>query len=537
MKRYMFFLLFSAWLLSGSEIKLSRQALPRSNSIRIGDVNITVNRDDSSPSKWTIHARRGAETRKVAVTRGGTDHVWFPDLILEIRNWNIPRNEIWNIMAETIGDYEIRSLTPEEVSAASAVKAEATVRNGKTSVTFSNGHLTFECIPGFNGILSSFRDEASGKELFHANAVNTSIDLKTSQRVGFIELFDSFGKTPEAAMTWSRKGNTLVLSGASMAKNDVILDRTVTLEPDSFAVKIRTAVRPAGKVSRTELTLKHRPEFRMPGQHGTPALNLMLPEKGRLKSVPIETGSAYETKENAYAFSDKDSGILIGIRYENAEQLYVWCDRDYFAAEAFGARKPVNLMPSLTANYFIIHGMARADFIGDNTAAMLPGKMLTGLTGTEIPLEFTYGSAISLTAPVLKLNLCDAAGESIDSKEIRLKKLSAGFSGQIAFPYPVRNIPSGEYVLHLRLLEQGKQLLTGSVPLRLTGKEELEVYRKYLKKINAELSTLRKEFKNSGNKRELMKKFKQQTIFRTSFEEALKSCDTVRMKQLMKQRN
>ena len=41
MKRYMFFLLFSAWLLSGSEIKLSRQALPRSNSIRIGDVNIT----------------------------------------------------------------------------------------------------------------------------------------------------------------------------------------------------------------------------------------------------------------------------------------------------------------------------------------------------------------------------------------------------------------------------------------------------------------------------------------------------------------
>ena len=211
--------------------------------------------------------------------------------------------------------------------------------------------------------------------------------------------------------------------------------------------------------------------------------------------------------------------------------------RDYFAAEAFGARKPLNLMPSLTANYFIIHGMARADFIGDNTAAMLPGKMLTGLTGTEIPLEFTYGSAISLTAPVLKLNLCDAAGESIDSKEIRLKKLSAGFSGQIAFPYPVRNIPSGEYVLHLRLLEQGKQLLTGSVPLRLTGKEELEVYRKYLKKINAELSTLRKEFKNSGNKRELMKKFKQQTIFRTSFEEALKSCDTVRMKQLMKQRN
>lgn len=80
----------------------------------------------------------------------------------------------------------------------------------------------------------------------------------------------------------------------------------------------------------------------------------------------------------------------------------MWCDRDYFAAEAFGARKPVNLMPSLTANYFIIHGMARADFIGDNTAAMLPGKMLTGLTGTEIPLEFTYGSAISLTAPVLK---------------------------------------------------------------------------------------------------------------------------------------
>ena len=49
MKRYMFFLLFSAWLLSGSEIKLSRQALPRSNSIRIGDVNITVDRDDSSP--------------------------------------------------------------------------------------------------------------------------------------------------------------------------------------------------------------------------------------------------------------------------------------------------------------------------------------------------------------------------------------------------------------------------------------------------------------------------------------------------------
>ena len=92
------------------------------------------------------------------------------------------------------------------------------MRNGKTSVTISNGHLTFECIPGFNGILSSFRDEASGKELFHANAVNTSIDLKTSQRVGFIELFDSFGKTPEAAMTWSRKGNTLVLSGASMAK-------------------------------------------------------------------------------------------------------------------------------------------------------------------------------------------------------------------------------------------------------------------------------------------------------------------------------
>lgn len=52
-----------------------------------------------------------------------------------------------------------------------------------------------------------------------------------------------------------------------------------------------------------------------------------------------------------------------------------------------------------------------------------------------------------------------------------------------------------------------------------------------------ELSTLRKEFKNSGNKRELRKKFKRLTVFRTSFEDALKSYGTTRMKQLMKQRN
>ena len=69
MKRYMFFLLFSAWLLSGSEIKLSRQALPRSNSIRIGDVNITVDRDDSSPSKWTIHAQRRRDKKSCRDTR------------------------------------------------------------------------------------------------------------------------------------------------------------------------------------------------------------------------------------------------------------------------------------------------------------------------------------------------------------------------------------------------------------------------------------------------------------------------------------
>ena len=156
----LFFLLTA--VIYAAEVKFPRQQVPRANTIRVDDVVLNIDRASSTSRDWIITAKRGRDVRQAVIKRNGINRLYFPDLVLEIRNWNIPKAESWSILAETIGDYEIRTMKPPEVlSAPSAMRVTEKKVKDRTHYVFSNGWLTLECIPSCNGAIVSFKDDGS----------------------------------------------------------------------------------------------------------------------------------------------------------------------------------------------------------------------------------------------------------------------------------------------------------------------------------------------------------------------------------------
>ena len=75
MKHLFAFLLLLPVMLAAVEVKFPRQQVPRSNTIRIDDVTLNIDRASSSSKDWMVTAKRGNETRQAIIIRNGINRL------------------------------------------------------------------------------------------------------------------------------------------------------------------------------------------------------------------------------------------------------------------------------------------------------------------------------------------------------------------------------------------------------------------------------------------------------------------------------
>lgn len=506
------FSLITTIAVSAAEIKFPRQPVPRSNTIKIGDVTLNIDRASTSKFNWQVTAKRGGDIRQAIINRNGINLICYPDLVLELRNWNIPRGESWNILAETVGDYQIRTLKPSELlPGSSKVKFAQKRVKGRTHHIFRNGLLSMECIPSINGAVVSMYDEITKREFLRNIAKNGDLNLKSFQNIGFVELFDIWGKTPQVAMDWNVKNGLIRMQGKSQMRTNAVLTREMRLRPDSFVFELKSAVKYTGAGTPTLIELKHRPEFNMFKVGSERSFNVLLPDANdRLKYTTPQSGTASETNRSAYAIVDSAAGLLMGVRYQDARLLYLWCDRNYFAAEAMAPKVMISKNPQMSLTYFFIHGMSRADFLGKNVALALPEKPMMVLEGTaaSYPVDCVFGTAVPLKMTAIIMSLIDQNGKVRSTRKTSFTPPATGFATEFTAAVNVKNVPAGKYSLNIRVISFGEEVLNRSLSFRITAKSETEMIKRCLARVNSRIAAARKEFRTTKNKQKVMKEFR-----------------------------
>ena len=336
-------------------------------------------------------------------------------------------------------------------------------------------------------------------------------------------------------MSWECRDGVVRMSGDCGILPGAVLEREMRLSPEGFSFRLKSAVRPVKKGLNTVLMLKHRPEMRMFRTLGAPSVNLMMPENGRLKARALQTGSACETHENAYVVADSAGGVLLGIRYENADNLYFWYDKEYFAPEAMGRKLNIGERPSMTVDYFVVHGMSRADFIGVDTVLALAEKPLTVQENSAYQLDVVCGSAVRLRNPRLKVHFLNEAGKFLAEKEGAFQAPAPGFATAFPVALPCEKLPAGAYRLELCLSSGGEILLTGRTGFRVLSKNDLKRGEERLKEINQAIDTVRTEFRKGGDRQELMKRFRSLIEQRKKLEDAISSGDQTVLDTLLRE--
>ena len=513
----LFFLLTA--VIYAAEVKFPRQQVPRANTIRVNDVVLNIDRASSTSRDWIITAKRGRDVRQAVVKRNGINRLYFPDLVLEIRNWNIPKAESWSILAETIGDYEIRTMNPAEVlSAPSAMRVTEKKVKDRTHYVFSNGWLTLECIPSCNGAIVSFKDELLNREFFRDSMKNRELNLKSFQNLGFVDLFDIWGKTPQAAMDWNVKNGLIRMQGESQIKKHTTFIREMKLHPGTFVFELKSAVRFHGGGNAETIELKHRPEFRMFKNGADRSFQLLKPDANdRLQLVTPKVGTPHSTTRNAYAVVDSAAGLLFGIRYQDHKQLYLWCDSEYFSPEAMGQTKiSIAKNPSMALAYFLIHGMGRADFLGKNIAFALPEKTLMLLEGTadRYKIDCVAGFAIPAKKAAVTMTLKNENGKAVSSCTTSFVPPAPGFATGFPAYVNVKNIPAGKYTLNIKIVGDKKELLDSTASFRITARADVEKVGRYLARVNKAITDSRKAFRTSKNRQQIMKDFRRYIALR-----------------------
>ncbi len=513
MKHLFAFLLLLPVMLAAVEVKFPRQQVPRSNTIRIDDVTLNIDRASSSSKDWMVTAKRGNETRQAIIIRNGINRLYFADLVIELQNWNIPKGESWSILAETVGDYEIRTMKPAElVKSKSAMKVTQKKVRDRTHYVFSNDLLTLECVPARNGAIVSFKDNITNREFFRNGMKDNEINLNSFQNIGFIDLFDFIGKTPQAVMDWNVKNGLIKMQGKSQMKKNTQFLREMKLIPGAFVFESKSAVKFLGGANPNVIELKHRPEFRMFKNGDERSFQILKPDANdRMHLVTPQAGTPHATTRPAYAAVDSAAGLLFGIRYQGAQQLYLWCDTAYFAPEAMGHQVSVETNPYMALSYFIIHGMSRADFLGKNVAIALPEKPMSVLEGTKVPYKVNciIGSAVPLKKAVIVMSLKDRNGKVKSTARTAFVPPATGFATEVTASVNVKDVAAGKYDLNVRILGDNKELLNNSLPFRITAKSETELVKRYLAQINNKIAAARKEFRTTKNRQKVMKEFRQ----------------------------
>ena len=491
-----------AFTACGEELLLKRQSVPRANSFTFGDVVLSIESDAESPSEWTISASEGSEARRVHVTKNGTDYILFPGRVLSVQNWGLAGRDKWNSMAETVGDCEVKAFTPAEVAKKGAFSVRTEKRNGLEHLLFGNGSMSFACIPSLNGMVYSFKDEQLGYEFFLNNAVGGKLDLRSYDKVGFIELFDSVGKTPEAAMSWERNGNVITLKGDSSMKKGCVLTREMKL--DEFSVTFHTALSGGDQ----QVLLKHRPMMAKPQSVG-----IFMPAEGRLAPRNVQPNMSYETRDRSYAMVNRDNAQMLCISYRNASQLYVWMGEDFYNAEAFGTKASSATSPTMTAHYFLVHGMSRVDFIGEDVAIAIP-ETLQVIENEDVTMKFQIGAGVT----VKKMELSAMVGGG--RLAVPVVPPVAGFAESCAVTLPTAKLKPGQYKLELRIDGDGKEMLSGVAELTVVSEATIREQRRKIDAIEKALQALRRKFAETGDA-SLMREFKRLSREKNSLENNL----------------
>ncbi len=486
----------------GEDLLLKRQSVPRANSFTFGNIVLSIENDTESPSEWTINVSEGSEVRRVHVTKNATDYIYFPGKVLAVSNWGLAGRDKWNSMAETVGDCEVKSYTPEEIAKKGTFNVETEKRNGMEHLLFGNGSMSFACIPSLNGILYSFKDEQLGYEFFLNKAIGGKLDLRSYDKVGFIELFDIVGKTPEASMTWEQKDGVITLTGESSMKKGSTLVREMRL--NEFSITLHTAL----SGGNSEVTLKHRPMMVKPQN-----IALFMPVNGRLAPRNVQPNAPYETKDNCYAIVNRDNAQMLCISYKNAGQLYVWMGDVFYNAEAFGTKVSTTTNPTMTANYFLVHGMSRVDFIGDKVTLAIP-ENLRVMEKTDCTIETQVGTGVTLKS----LELVSEIGDNVGRAE--LKPPVAGFATPAKVTLATAGLKPGQYKLKLTLKEGAAVRLTGTAEITVVSEETMRAQHRKVEALDKSLQELRRKFAETGDA-SLMKEFKRISREKNALENSL----------------
>lgn len=518
-----------AFILKGSELRFPKQALPRSNEIVIGDTHISVSRETTVPSGWAINAYNGNETRKLPLVLDGVNRIFFPGVILEMRNWGVSKNESWNMLAETIGNFEVRELTPAEVIKNEKSQIRTEKRRPGETLMLSNGKVYLEVLPASNGIVPCIRSEISGNNIANVGNLNRDMSLKDFTGVGFIELFNSYGNTPMASMNWKFENGVLELHGKSDTGRDLSLHREMTLLDNAFAFRIASSVVGTGKLPQ----MKHRPEIRLPGQFGVNALAMFLPDKGRLYPKNVQGGS-YELDGISYALGDKETGLMLGVYYQNAAETYIYVAEKYMTLEATGLPSQGKPVAPLTVTYFFVHGLSRADFIGNGVLLAVPEKNQVGMTGRNLQIAFTLGNAIPLNSTAVQLEIADEKGLVLASQEQKLPALQPGFASRFDMEANTKELHGGRYVAHVMILDAGNCCLNGSFPIQMLSQDDLQKARDFLTVLDQRIEAIRKENVAPDGRRALMKRFREALLRRKEYTEALDAGNMDRIIELQR---
>ena len=168
---------------------MSRRTLDRANLFKSGDLSFSVSTDEHSPSFWSATVVKQKEERRVPINRSGVTLIFFPDEVLEVRNNRLPGRERWNIMQETIGEFEVIRRRPAEFFKPAPVRMTQEKSKDRSICVFQNGTFTLRLLPSLNGALYSMIDSVTGVEFFYGNP-SGGVGKNAFEKLGFLELIN-----------------------------------------------------------------------------------------------------------------------------------------------------------------------------------------------------------------------------------------------------------------------------------------------------------------------------------------------------------
>lgn len=520
---------------AAEEVVMSRRTLDRSNLFRSGNFSFSVSTDENSPSGWLGKAVKGNMERNVPIDRSGVTLIFFPGEILEVRNNRLPGRENWNMMQETIGEFEIIRRAPADFFKTLPVETAQEKKDGHAVCVFRNGTFALRMLPAFNGAIYSLTDSVSGMEFFYGNPAGAR-GKNAFEKLGFLEMVNQLGRT--AAVEFDPTQEKLPGGGAILNmereipnSGGVRISRSVELAPGLPLVRIHSFFSTSGQV-KNAFCIKHRPEATYVGGADNRAVSIFTEDNGVWKEKMSPSGEVIP-RGTRYAMADRCRGILFGVSYEaqDLQQLYLWNAENYVTLEAWSKKRTLEKPLGLKVRYFLIRGMSKVNFLGTDGAIFIRDIHPVVHAGKDWDVSLVYGSASLWKNPEIAIRIENSRGETVLSAKHALPSPVPGFAASpVRLTLDTGKFLPGAYQVHFSLSEGD---IAGCIPLAVISADQLQEFRKTLCRIDERLAEQRKNYRDlpSAKKKQALREFKRLLNIRNQFEEALKKGD---MKELQK---